>query len=99
MSQKSICLVTEPDSATPHSNIFLGSLTVLCLIICYAVLNIITQLFSIDENGRLNVWECDTELNGLKPYEEPDRGDNQVEISDEEMDPEGVTDKEKPSGT
>ena len=63
------------------------------------VLNIITQLFSIDENGRLNVWECDTELNGLKPYEEPDRGDNQVELSDEEMDPEGVKDKEKPSGT
>ena len=45
------------------------------------------------------VWECDTDLDGLKPYEEPDKGDNRVEVSDEEEgDQEGVNDKNKPSG-
>ena len=45
------------------------------------------------------VWECDTDLDGLKAYEESDKGDNRVEVSDEEEgDQEGVNDKNKPSG-
>ena len=45
------------------------------------------------------MWECDTDLSGLTPYEEPDKGDNQVEVSDEEEeDQEGVRDKNKGSG-
>ena len=45
------------------------------------------------------VWECDTDLDGLKPYEEPDKGDKRVEVSDEEEgEQEGVKDKNKPSG-
>ena len=53
----------------------------------------------MSEDGQLNVWESDTDLDGLKPFEEPDKGDKRIEVSDEEeTDSEGVTDKNKQSG-
>lgn len=43
-------------------------------------------MYTISENGRLNIWECDTELDGLKPYEAPEGSVQQVEISSDEDD-------------
>ncbi|KAL4230154.1 U3 snoRNP protein [Mactra antiquata] len=45
------------------------------------------DLYTISENGRLNIWECDTELNGLKPCEANKGMISKVEIhSDDEED-------------
>ncbi|XP_052797070.1 periodic tryptophan protein 2 homolog [Mya arenaria] len=48
------------------------------------------DLYTISANGRLNVWECDTDLDGLKPYEAPDEEQKQVEV------PEGEESEETP---
>ncbi|WAR00919.1 PWP2-like protein [Mya arenaria] len=38
------------------------------------------DLYTISANGRLNVWECDTDLDGLKPYEAPDEEQKQTKL-------------------
>ena len=54
----------------------------------------------MSEDGWLNVWECDTDLDGLKPVEESDKGAKQVEVSEDESDNEDddVGNKKKDSG-
>ena len=41
-------------------------------------------MYTISENGRLNVWECDTDLDGLIPYVAPDNEITDVEVQDDE---------------
>ena len=55
----------------------------------------------MSEDGWLNVWACDTDLDGLKPVEESDKGAKQVEVSEDESDNEDddVSNKKKESGT
>ena len=54
----------------------------------------------MSEDGWLNVWECDTDLDGLKPVEESDKGAKQIEVSEDESDNEDddVSNKKKESG-
>ena len=57
----------------------------------------------MSEDGWLNVWECDTDLDGLKPVEASDKGAKQVEVSEDEdesdNDDDNVSNKKKESGT
>ena len=42
------------------------------------------QVYSVCASGRVNVWECDTSLDGLIPYKPPEDTSLSVEISDGE---------------
>ena len=56
----------------------------------------------MSEDGWLNVWECDTDLDGLKPVEESDKGAKQIEVSEEDEsdnEDDDVSNKKKESGT
>ncbi|XP_053398750.1 periodic tryptophan protein 2 homolog [Mercenaria mercenaria] len=52
------------------------------------------DLYTISANGRLNIWECDTELDGLKPYKAPEGNLPKIEVSSEEEDEDGEQDGE-----
>ena len=47
-----------------------------------------SQLYTISANGRLNIWECDTDLDGLKPYVAPEGNLPKIEVSSDEEDDE-----------
>ena len=46
----------------------------------------IYQVYSLSGNGQVCIWEADTELDGLIPYEESDSSDS--EDSDDEIEDE-----------
>ncbi|XP_052258916.1 periodic tryptophan protein 2 homolog isoform X2 [Dreissena polymorpha] len=51
------------------------------------------DLYTISANGRLNVWDCDTDLDGLKPFEAPDGETSTIEAPDGEDEAEETKDK------
>lgn len=46
------------------------------------------DLYTISANGRLNIWECDTDLDGLIPYKAPVGNLPKIEVSSEDEDEE-----------
>ncbi|XP_060576398.1 periodic tryptophan protein 2 homolog [Ruditapes philippinarum] len=44
------------------------------------------DLYTISANGRLNIWECDTDLSGLKPYEAPKGNLPKIEVNSDDED-------------
>ena len=52
---------------------------------CYfVVLNSSVQLYSVSRNGQLCIWESDTDLAGLIPYEDKDKHVSSDEEGEEE---------------
>ena len=45
------------------------------------------KLYTLSDNGQLVVWECDTDLDGLVPYD-PTKKQKEEEEEDEEIDEE-----------
>ena len=47
-------------------------------------------MYSLSSNGQLCIWECDTELDGLIPWEdnEPVEQEEEIEIDDDEKEEE-----------
>ena len=51
----------------------------------------------MSKNGRLNVWECDTKLDGLVKLSRDGDSDDENDDEDKKVDDEFLTDKKKTS--